>query len=172
MTKTELLAAMLAVCCVGCKPEMEDDLTPQLVAQIKIEVAANVDSIVTRLNRLDDAGTLAYYADTPDFILLGVDGVRFDAAGLRKATQDFVSGAASNLIKTKVVDCKVQTSDLAICAWQGDQVTTMKNGDKLTFGPDAVTLIFKRVGGAWKVIYSHESATIATTPAAKAKGKK
>jgi len=33
----------------------------------------------------------------------------------------------------------------------------MKQGDRITTDPHAYTLIFKKVDGQWKIIYSHDS---------------
>lgn len=162
-----VLVAGLLLCCIGCKPEKEDDLSPQQVAQIKQDVTASVDTIIARFNRLDGEGAQAEYLDSPDFVIIGADGAKFTYAANKKATQDFVASATTIAITTKADDCSVMTPELAICAWTGTEEVTLKAGDKVTWDPFAVTLVFKKVDGQWKVIYSHESGTIATQKAAK-----
>ena len=71
------------------------------------------------------------------------------------------------MLTTKANDCRVMASDLAICAWTGREEVVLKTGDTQVFDPFAVTLVFKNYDGQWKVTYSHESATLTTTQAAK-----
>ncbi len=165
--RARVLAATLLLCAIGCKQEKEDELTPQAVAQIKTEVTAAVDSIVAKAVRMDMEGALAIYDSSADFAIIGADGIKMNYAPYKKANMDFVAPAASIAITTKEDDCRVMTPELALCAWTGSEEVTMKTGDKMTYNPFGVTLVFKKIGGQWKVAYSHESGTVTTQKAAK-----
>jgi ABC-type dipeptide/oligopeptide/nickel transport system ATPase component len=51
------------------------------------------------------------------------------------------------------------TKDVVIVAWIGKDVTIMKSGDMITYDPHAYTLVFKKMAGEWKIVYSHDSGT-------------
>lgn len=165
--KATALAAAFLLCCAGCKPEKEDDLSPQQVAQIKKDASAAVDSIVARFNRLDVDGALAIYNNSADFVVLGSEGAKFDYAAFKKLNVDFIASVANIAITTKDNECRVMAVDLAICTWTGTEEATMKAGGKLTYAPFAGTFVMKPIAGQWKLVYGHESGTLKTEPAAK-----
>ena len=104
------LIAALVLCAIGCKPEKEDDLSPEQVSQIRNDVTAATDTIVARFNRLDVEGTFAVYHESPDFVVLGPDGSKVDYAAYKKMNADFVAPAASVMLTTKANDCRVMAS--------------------------------------------------------------
>ena len=57
------------------------------------------------------------------------------------------------MAKFNVVD-----TNLVIFGWTGNIVAQFKNGDTMNMNNYSVTNVFKKVGGKWKIIHSHESA--------------
>jgi ketosteroid isomerase-like protein len=165
--KATAIAAALLLCCVGCKPEKEDDLSPQQVAQIKKDASAAVDSIVARFNRLDVDGAMTIYNNAADFLIVGAGGETANSAENRKNNAELVASAERIVVTTKGDDCRVMAADLALCTWTGSEAVTLKAGGSMTYDPFAVTLVMKSIAGQWKVMYSHESGTLKTEPAAK-----
>lgn len=165
--KARSLIAGLVLFTLACEKEKDDTLSPEQVAQVKKEVTAATDTIIARFGRLDLDGVMAVYRDSPEFVLLGADGIKLDYAANKKAAEDLVASAASITITTKSDDCNVLAPDLALCAWTGSEEVVLKAGDTVDFAPFAVSLLYKKLDGQWKVTYSHESGTMATKKTAK-----
>ncbi len=173
-----MFAAFL-ICISGCKSTQSDLLTPQQKDQIKKEIVVVCDSISVRLHRLD-VGWFDYYVDSPDWAMLNADGSRWDYQTTKKVQPDFFSSVIS--CKWTMTNQKFifLTKDIVICSIDSKDETilksaekinadntlssilttdqsAMKQGDRITTDPHAYTLIFKKVDGQWKVIYSHDS---------------
>jgi hypothetical protein len=81
---------------------------------------------------------------------------------MKKLAEEGVKTIATMTLTTTHTDVKVLTKDIVLCAWKGKGTVTLKAGDKMTYDPDALTLVFRKIDGKWKIAYSHESATIVT----------
>ena len=168
----------LLVCIFGCTSQQKEQLTQQQKDQIKKEILVVCDSISVRLHRLDE-GWFDYYIDSPDWAMLNADGTRWDYQTTRKVQPDFFNSVISlewTMINQKfifltkdIVICSIDSKDETILKaadkinsdknlnslYPNDSIT--KSGDRITYDPHAYTLIFKKIDGQWKVIYSHDS---------------
>lgn len=173
------MIATLLFCIFGCTSQQNDQLTPQQKEQIKKEISAVGDSIMSRIERLD-VRWLDYYMDSPDWGMVNADGTRWDYQTTKKVQPDFFNSVISWKWTTTHQDFIFLTKDIVICAWDGKDETMLKSGDKIiadsalnnlyaknentlmsgdkiTYDPHAYTLVFKKVAGQWRVIYSHDS---------------
>jgi hypothetical protein len=155
--KTNIFITILLLSIFGCNQKQSNQLTQQEKDQIKKEVKAVGDSIIAKWTGLDGAGCFHYYSDSPDWVLFRADGLRQDYQVTKKAFLDFPNYTASIKSTTIHQDFIIITKDIVICAWEGKDVTILKSGDKITIDPHPYTLVFKKVAGEWKVIYSHDS---------------
>lgn len=156
-----------------------DQLTQLQKDQIKKEVQAVGDSIMSRVERLD-VRWLDFYADSPDWGMVNADGTRWDYQTTKKVQPDFFNSIISWKWTSTHQDFIFLTKDVVICAWDGKDETILKSGDKITadkdlnnlyamdanklmpgdkitYDPHAYTMVFKKIAGQWKVIYSHDS---------------
>lgn len=172
------MIATLLFCIFGCSSQQNEQLTEQQKEQIKKEILAVCDSISVRLQRLD-AGWFEYYIDSPDWAMLNADGSRWDYQTTKNVQPDFLNSVISckwTMINQKFI---FLTKDIVICSIDSKDETILKSpdkikadsnlnglfandestmkGDRITYDPHAYTLIFKKVDGQWKVIYSHDS---------------
>jgi ketosteroid isomerase-like protein len=154
MKQILLLAAIIIA---GCTQQQSDQLTQQQQDQIKKEIKVVSDSIIARLERLDTTW-LDYYADSPDWVMFGADGSQWDYQTTKNAQAIFAS-VASYKWTTTYEHFVIVTKDVVIAASQNKDEMTMKSGEKITYDPHAYTLVFKRIDGTWKVVYSHDSGT-------------
>lgn len=154
--KIYLFIATLLLCLPGCMSKNTGQLTEQQKDQIKKEIIAVGDSIIAKAERLDP-GWLDYYADSPDWGMVNADGTRWDYQYNRKVQSDLIKAFSSYKWIPKTRDIKILAGDIAILAWDGKDVTVMKSGERLTLDPHAYTLIFRKIVGQWKIIYSHDS---------------
>lgn len=173
-----IMTATLLFCIFGCTQKQTEQLTQQQKTQIEKEILVVLDSISVRLQRLD-ASWLDYYINSPDWAMLNADGSRWDYQTTKKVQPDFLNSVISfkwTMINQKfvflskdIVICSIDSKDETILK-SPDKIkannnlnglfanneTTMK-GDRITNDPHAYTLIFKKVDGQWKIIYSHDS---------------
>ncbi len=55
-------------------------------------------------------------------------------------------------------DYQFLASDVVLCTLSGKYELEMKSGDKIKMEPYVGTIIFKKKGNDWKIIYEHETA--------------
>lgn len=164
--KTNLVVVILLLFIFGCASQQSDQLTQQQKEQIKKEIKAVSDSIIAKFERLDVVGCFQiYYADSPDWGMVNSDGSRWDFQYSMKVAPDFFNSVTSWKWTTTRQDLIYVTKEFVICAWDGKDETIMKSGDKVTIDPHAYTMVFKKIAGHWKVIYSHDSGVPVTQKA-------
>ena len=149
---------------VGCNSTQTEQLTQQQKDQIKNEVKAIGDSIIAKIEKLD-IGWFDYYLDSPDWGMANADGSRWDYKTTKKVQPDLFNSIISWKWTTTHQDFIFLCKDIVLCAWDGKDETILKTGDKITYDPHTYTLIFKKVAGQWKVIYSHDSSIPVTQKA-------
>jgi ketosteroid isomerase-like protein len=164
--KRNTFVAALLLFIVGCTPQQSDQLTQQQKDQIKKEVKAAADSMMAKFERFDADGSIEYYWDSPDFTKLNVDGSQNDFQTQKKSMNN-VKWLTAVKVPTVSEKITVVTKDVAICVREAKLEMSLKSGDRLTCDPFAYTLVFKNIGGQWKVILSHESGIINTEKAGK-----
>jgi hypothetical protein len=177
--KENIFIAVLLLSILGCTQKQSDQLTEQQKDQIRKEIKAVGDSIMSRIERLD-ARWIDYYLDSPDWGMVNADGSRWDYQTFKNVQPDFFNSIISWKWTTTRQDFIFITKDIVICAWDGKDETIMKSGDKIaadsvlnnlyatdetmlmlgdkiTFDPHAYTMVFKKIEGQWKIIYQHDS---------------
>jgi uncharacterized lipoprotein NlpE involved in copper resistance len=159
-----ITAALLVFILWGCNSQKTEQLTQQQKDQIISEVKATGDSIITKVENLD-IKWLDYYVDSPDWGMANADGSRWDYQTTLKAQPDFFNAAVSWKWTSTHENFIVLTKDIIICAWDGKDETVLKSGEKITYDPHTYTLIFKKIVGRWRVIYSHDSGVPVVQPA-------
>ena len=164
--KANIFVAVLFLFCLGCTPQESDQLSQQQKDQIKNEVKAVGASIIAEAERLD-ARWLDYYVDSPDWGMVNADGSRWDFQTTMKVVPDIFKTMTAWKWTTTRQDFIFVTKDIVICAWDGKDETLLKSGDKITYDPHAYTMVFKKIAGQWKVIYSHDSGIPVTQRAGK-----
>ena len=152
--KANIFVATLLLFCLACTSQQGNQLTEQQKDQIKNQVKLVADSIIIKAESGGSAW-LQYYLDTPEMTFLNADGSRWDFQTAKKASLD------TSFVSWKWTSTRQEfpfiTADLVVCAWEGKDESTMRSGDKITFDPHAYTMIFKKIAGQWKVVYSHDS---------------
>lgn len=155
--KANVFILALLLCLSGCTTPEREQITQHQKDQIRKEIKAVSDSIVARLERLDPTW-LDYYSDSPDWVMFGADGSRWDYQTTKKAQAIFES-VASYKWTTSYEHLIFIGKDVVISASVTKDEMTMKAGEKIIYDPHAYTLVFKKIDGLWKVVYSHDSGT-------------
>ena len=155
--KAILICVPALLFCFGCTSPQNDQLTHQQKDQIRSEVKAVADSIWSKWEQMDPEGALQYYSDSPDWICFNSVGSRYDFQAYKELAAEFRKSATSYKWTTTSQEFIFLTKDIVICAWVGKDEATWKSGEKTTCDPHAYTLVFKDIGGQWKLVYSHNS---------------
>ena len=157
MKATILVAALPLLVSVGCTSRQSEQLTQQQTDQIKNEVKVVGDTILATFARLDGPRTFQFYANTPHWVMFNADGSQWDYKTTRKGMLDAANAAAAYKYTTLRQDFWVVTKDVVISAWVIKEESVMKSGDTLVYDPHPYTLVFRRMAGQWKVVWSHDS---------------
>jgi len=156
--KGNIFVAALLLFPIGCTAPQGEQVTPQQKNQIKSELKTVCDSIIFYMEKLDPQGWIQYYADSPDWAMFGADGAQMDFQTFKKSSLEFPNAISSyKLLSTTRQDFIIVTKDDAICAWVGKDQLTTKTGETMTYDQHPYTLVFKKIAGQWKVVYSHDS---------------
>jgi hypothetical protein len=165
--KAYIFVTTLLILCLGCTSQQSDQLTQQQKEQIKSEIKTVGDSIIARDEMLDAVGGFEFYSDSPDWGMVNADGSRWDFQTTKKANSDFFDSVTAWKWTFTHQDYIFLAKDIVMCAWDGKDETILKSGDTVTYDPHAYTLIFKKIAGQWKIIYSHDSGIPVTHKAGK-----
>lgn len=166
------LAAIPLILSFGCTSRQSEELTPQQKDQIKSEVKAVADSAMARFQRMDWTGGLQFYADTPDWVMFNADGSQWDYETTARAMTDLTDISHNPVTAYKWTATRqnfmVVNKDMVVSAWVGKDESIMKSGDTVVYDPHVYTMIFKRIAGEWKIVWSHDSGMPVTHKAAAA----
>jgi ketosteroid isomerase-like protein len=109
--------------------------------------------------RADARAVLGFYAAHAEFPLMYADseGRLMDFEGLQKNTHEGLDGSSQITIVLRKEMVTVLSADTALWAFQGTWRGSLKTGVPVPSETCAVSLLFKRMGGDWKIVYHHES---------------
>lgn len=157
LMRATIVAATLVLFGAGCTSRQGEELTQQQTDQIRSEVKAASDTLMARFERLDGPGAFQLYANTPQWVMFNMDGSQWDYETTRKAMHDSISKAASYHHTTLRRDFMVVNRDVVLCAWVLKDEVINKSGDTIAYSQHPFTLVFRRMAGQWKVVWSHDS---------------
>ena len=156
--KTLLLSLWVVVLFFGCTRQEPAKMNPQKQETAKIEIREIVNQIFKSANNLDLESLFKYYSDTPDFLLVHLDGSLLDYQGAKMITGETMK--ALSFVNYSIIkdEFRFLPDNIIICAWNGKCEMTLKTGENLKMEKIGITFIFKKIDNQWKVIYSHRSA--------------
>ncbi len=134
-------------------------LTEAQKASICQEVRPVTRDWTQAVERADAMAVLAFYGAIPDFPLMygDSDGRLRDFEGLQKSLREGFDGVVRYEVILRKEMYAVLDADTVLWGFQGGWRGTLKSGALLQTEPWAVTLLLKRMGTAWKIVYQHES---------------
>ena len=151
MKATVFVAALFLI---SCNSQQSDKLTQQQMDHINSELNAIGDSVIARYQRLDVVGVLEYYS--PDLVVATDDGF-LDFQTYKKAWID-LNNAVATVKVTSIRGKRIYAAnDVVVSTAVFKDETTLKSGDKITYDQHTFTIVYKKIAGNWKVIYSHAS---------------
>jgi len=157
MKATFMLAAMLLVY-NGCSDHQDSQLTQQQKDQIKNEIKAVGDSVLTRWQRLDVEGALKCYS--PEMFAVGDSGI-VDYQGYKTLWLTMPNAIGAVKWTTLQSQFVVLGKDDAMSAISGKLEMTTKSGLNLVVNPKLFTNLYKKVGDSWLITFEHGSGVTA-----------
>ena len=156
--KSSLIA--LIPLAVGCSAPPPVEPSPEERAVITAEVDATVKRYLAAMERADAAEAFGYVVAPPGYQYVDSDGHLYDDADARRFIREALAKVAVQKGTPRKVAVQVLGRDTALCAWSGAVSVTPKSGPALTSDPLHVTLLLRRVDGAWRVAYQQESSQL------------
>ena len=80
---------------IGCTKQKSTDLSTQQWDVTKKEINTVVDALFMSCERCDLDGSLQSYLNSPDFLVVGIDGSSMDYEALKETYEDFFESASS-----------------------------------------------------------------------------
>ncbi|OFY68411.1 MAG: hypothetical protein A2Y71_09070 [Bacteroidetes bacterium RBG_13_42_15] len=154
----KILICLTAIALLGCTSQTQKPMTDVEEETIKSEVKKDFNVMLELVQKLDLETAFKYYLDSPDFMGIGPDGMIMDFAQFKKANEDMVNAAKSMHFTTIKEDIKVLGSDQVFFIYQYSGEIILNNGEKIAYDKIAMTLLYKKVEGVWKIVFFHESA--------------
>jgi hypothetical protein len=155
-TRISLLALLIIgfACTTENKPITDKD-KELLITSIKPVLSQIIDNSET--GNLDKA--IEPYLNSAEFIAVG-NGQVLDFNGLKEGNRQYFDALDSQKFTEKDIRYTIIDNETVIVTWCGTGLANLKDGQKLNVDPYVATLVFKKMDGVWKVIYTHESTVI------------
>lgn len=101
---------------------------------------------------------LSYYDDSPTFLSISADGKMSDINEFRRLCSNYYTNLKEQKVTTLLQKTHIIDNNHVIVAWTGNIIAYLKNGDTLNMNNYAITSLFKKMNGNWRIIHGHESA--------------
>jgi hypothetical protein len=125
--------------------------------KITNEIKEAVNTVIMGCEALDMDLAFSIFSNSPDFLMIGMDGSLCDYQTYLKNNRDYLMTCSSFTLTTLKEEIKILRRDLAIFAWIYKAEATLKTGEKDIFEKAGATFVFHKIHDEWKVVYYHES---------------
>ena len=159
MTTRVLLPSLLLVFGAWVQPS-QAAMTPKQQETVRAEVSRAVKSFIAACEQVDVARALAFEADVPEFLYADADGSMYEYPGFRELVTRSFAASSSQKVITRREKILVLAPDLVLYAWNGALEMTPKGGTTVHVEPYSLTLLMRKVAGAWRITYQHESGQV------------
>ena len=151
---------MLSVVVVSCTTMTNQPLTSEQKDALISEIKPVLTQIIENSEKgiLDKA--LEPYLNSSEFIGIS-NGQVFDYNGMEQGNKQYFEAMTTQKFTEKLLKYSFINADNVIVTWGGSAIAELKDGQKLNVDPFTATLLFTKIEGNWKVIYSHESSVMA-----------
>jgi ketosteroid isomerase-like protein len=125
---------------------------------ITSEVSAALRDLTLYSEAAQGDAFLRCYAEIPEFLAVSGDGMVRNYQGFSKICKDYYDALQQQKLSTIHEIFHVLDESTVVLCWSGNIDAYFKNGDRMKMPNYTVTYLFKKMGGEWKIIHSHESA--------------
>ncbi|MFN8250761.1 MAG: hypothetical protein U0V75_02675 [Ferruginibacter sp.] len=134
------------------------ELTLDEKESIKKDIAGRINEIIKGAKALNADSALKPYFNDSSFKIINPDA---SVSGYERMQNDqaaFFNSVKSLNFTTIKEDFKFLANNLVICTWTGYNEFELKTGGKYRMDPYVGSMLFKKTGKEWTIIYAHESA--------------
>jgi ketosteroid isomerase-like protein len=125
------------------------------------EIAKEVKSVSDSLTRYSEKAQLELFFNGYDnslaFSHFSSEGKMRNYEELKKICAEYYTELKEQKVTTLLEKIDVIDENLAIVGWTGNIIAQLKNGDSIKMNNYAISNIFRKIDGQWKIIHSHES---------------
>jgi hypothetical protein len=124
---------------------------------IKQELQAVIDTLIRGCEALDMETAFGMFDNSPDFLMMGTGGSLCDYQTYLNDNVDYLTTCSAFDLTTLNQEIRVLNRDTALFAWAYQVEATLKTGEKDIIDHAGASFVFRKIEGAWKVVYYHES---------------
>ncbi len=124
----------------------------------KQAIAGRIDEIIRGASQLNVDAAARPYSSDPGFRIVNPDGSIADFQTMKRSQEEAFKTMASMSFTTTREDFTFLSSELVICTWTGTSEFELKTGEKMKIDPYVGSMVFRKEGAEWKIIYAHETA--------------
>lgn len=125
------------------------------------QIIKEVQNIVNEMAKYSEEAQsdhfLSFYDKSPTFLHFSGDGKMRDYEEFKEICSEYYISINQQKLSTIAEKFNVVDTNLVIVGWTGNIIAHFKNGDTMIMNDYAVTNVFKRMDGIWRIVHSHES---------------
>lgn len=133
------------------------DISSSERGHIEQELKDAVNTVIEGCRLLDMALAFKIFSNSPDFLMIGMDGSLCDYQTYLDNNIDYLTTCSSFELTTLQEDIKLLSRDLAVFMWVYRAEATLKTGERDVFEKAGATFVFSKLNGEWKVVRYQES---------------
>jgi hypothetical protein len=133
------------------------DISDSEREQIEQELRDAVNAVIVGCGLLDMELAFKIFLNSPDFLMIGVDGSLCDYRTYVDNNGDYLATCSSFELITLREDIKLLSRDLAVFMWVYKAEAALKTGGYDVWEKVGATFVFSKIDGEWKVVRYHES---------------
>ncbi len=155
--KKLILTILCAIAIVSCNPPQEKSLTTEIKANIEKDISNIVDSIAKSASELRTDYFKKIYWSDDQFIGVDLTGAKGYETYM-KETDEMYSNMKNINFKEDKVSIIVYDDKTAMALFEGSAKGESKTGAKMNLNNFNASMLFRKIDGQWKLVYTHESA--------------
>ena len=121
------------------------------------EISAQIEQIIAGASKLDVDAAMKPYLNDLNFRIVNPDGSIQNYEAMRKSAEEAFKTFKSLKYSTVKQNFTFVAPDSVICTWTGIYEFELKDGTRMKIEPYVGSMLFRRVGSEWKIIYAHET---------------
>ena len=125
--------------------------------KIKKEVKKVISTLIRGCEALDMDMAFRAYSDSPDFLMIGMDGSLCDYQTFIRNNKEYLTTCSDFKLITMKEIITILHRDEVLFSLIYKAEATQKTGEKDIFNKAGASFLLRKINHEWKVIYYHES---------------
>lgn len=155
--KTKTLFFIIMISLTSCTQKNSSSLSDTEKQTIESDVNLMIDSLLNACTNLDVEKALSFYENSPEFMLVGVDGSISDYNSTYKSNKDFFTSCTNASFRPIRKDNIIINDKLVLQTLLYSATVTTNNNERITYDKIGATSLIKKYGDKWRIIHFQES---------------